>query len=91
MDDMNIGLALAGLLMLIGLQRMHAGRRAFPWFATGFGAAVLVPIVLGGGENQLLMLTALALGLGLALILGLISTLTNLPARLALLPMTRST
>jgi len=85
MDDMNIGLALAGLLMLIGLQRMHAGRRAFPWFATGFGAAVLVPIVLGGGENQLLMLTALALGLGLAFILGLISTLTHLPARLALL------
>jgi len=85
MDDMNIGLALAGLLMLIGLQRMRAGRHAFPWFATGFGAAVLVPIVLGGGENQLLMLTALALGLGLAFILGLISTLTHLPARLALL------
>jgi len=85
MDDMNLGLALAGLLMLIGLQRLHAGQRAFPWFANGFGAAILVPIVLGGGENQLLMLSALALGLGLALILGLISTLTDLPARLALL------
>ncbi len=85
MNDMNLGLALAGLLMLIGLQRMHAGRHAFPWFATGFGAAVLVPILLGGGENQLLMMSALALGLGLAFILGLISTLSHLPARLALL------
>jgi len=81
----NLGLALAGVLMLIGLQRMHGGHSAFPWFASGFSAAILVPILLGGGENQLLMLTALALGLGLALIFGLISTLTYLPARLALL------
>lgn len=81
----NLGLALAGVLMLIGLQRMRGGHPAFPWFASGFGAAILVPLLLGGGENQLLMLTALALGLGLALILGLISTLTHLPARLALL------
>jgi NAD(P) transhydrogenase subunit beta len=81
----NLGLALAGVLMLIGLQRMHSGHSAFPWFASGFGAAILVPLLLGGGENQLLMLTALVLGLGLALILGLISTLTHLPARLALL------
>lgn len=81
----NLGLALAGVLMLIGLQRMYGGHSAFPWFATGFGAAILVPLLLGGGENQLLMLTALALGLGLALILGLLSTLTHLPARLALL------
>ena len=85
MDDMNLGLALAGLLMLVGLQRLHAGRRAFPWFATGFGAAILVPVLLGGGENQVLMLTALALGLGLAVILGVLSSLTDLPARLALL------
>lgn len=82
---MNLGLALAGLLMLVGLQRLHAGRRAFPWFATGFGAAILVPVLLGGGENQVLMLTALALGLGLAVILGALSSLTDLPARLALL------
>ncbi|MEW5838698.1 MAG: NAD(P)(+) transhydrogenase (Re/Si-specific) subunit beta [Pseudomonadota bacterium] len=85
MDDLNLGLALAGLLMLIGLQRMHAGHAAFPWFASGFGASILVPILLGGGENQVLMLAALALGLGLALILGLISNLGDLPARLALL------
>lgn len=85
MDDMNLGLAIAGVLMLIGLQRMHTGHPAFPWFATGFGAAILVPLLLGGGENQILMLSALALGLGLAIILGLISSLTHLPARLALL------
>jgi len=81
----NLGLALAGVLMLIGLQRLRGGHAAFPWFASGFSAAILVPILLGGGENQLLMLTALVLGLGLAFILGLISTLTHLPARLALL------
>lgn len=85
MDDMNLGLAIAGVLMLIGLQRMHSGHAAFPWFATGFGAAILVPLLLGGGDNQILMLSALALGLGLAIILGLISNLTHLPARLALL------
>lgn len=85
MDDLNLGLALAGVLMLIGLQRLHSGHKAFPWFAAGFGAAILVPIVLGGGDNQALMLAALALGLGLALILGLLSTLASLPARLALL------
>ena len=85
MDDLNLGLALAGVLMLIGLQRMNAGHAAFPWFASGFAAAILVPLLLGGGDNPILMLAALALGLGLAMILGLISSLTNLPARLALL------
>ena len=85
MDDLNLGLALAGVLMLVGLQRMSAWKAAFPWFASGFAAAILVPLVFGGGDNLILMLAALALGLGLAVILGLISNLTNLPARLALL------
>lgn len=85
MDDLALGLALAGLLLLLGLQRMQAGQRAFPWFAAGFAAAILAPLTLGGGENQLLLLAALGLGLALALILGLAASMADLAARLALL------
>lgn len=85
MDDLNIGLALAGVFMLIGLQRMTQQRAAFAWMAGGFAAATLVPLLVGGGEHQALTLAAVALGLGLALILGLLSSLSELPARLALL------
>jgi len=53
MDDLTIGMALAGLLMVIGMQRMQAERPAFPWFAAGLAVAILAPLTLGGGENQL--------------------------------------
>lgn len=85
MDDLNLGIALAGLTMLIGMQRMQAGRPAFPWFAAGLAVAILAPLTLGGGENQLTLLAALGLGGALALILGLASDMGGLPARLALL------
>lgn len=85
MDDLALGLALTGLLLLLGLQRMQAGQRAFPWFAAGFAAAILTPLTLGGGENQLLLLAALGLGLALAMILGLAAKMADLAARLALL------
>ncbi|MGK0674124.1 MAG: NAD(P)(+) transhydrogenase (Re/Si-specific) subunit beta [Halothiobacillaceae bacterium] len=85
MDDLNLGLALAGLLLLIGMQRMQVGHAASSWFAAGFAVSVLVPLTLGGGENQLILLTALGLGVALALILGLTARMADLAARLALL------
>ncbi|MEF3193969.1 MAG: NAD(P)(+) transhydrogenase (Re/Si-specific) subunit beta, partial [Halothiobacillaceae bacterium] len=83
--DINLGLALAGLLLLIGMQRMQAGHVAFPWFAAGLAVSVLAPLTLGGGENQLMLLAALGLGVALALILGLAASMAELAARLALL------
>jgi len=85
MDDLTIGMALAGLLMVIGMQRMQAERPAFPWFAAGLAVAILAPLTLGGGENQLTLLAALALGGALALILGLTTDMGALPGRLALM------
>lgn len=85
MDDINLGLALAGLLLLIGMQRMQAGHAAFSWFAAGLAVSVLAPLTLGGGENQLMLLAALGLGVALALILGLAASMADLAARLALL------
>lgn len=85
MDDINLGLALAGLLLLIGMQRMQAGHAAFPWFAAGLAVSVLAPLTLGGGENQLMLLAALGLGVALALILSLAASMADLAARLALL------
>jgi NAD(P) transhydrogenase subunit beta len=85
MDDITLGLALAGLLLLIGMQRMQVGQTAFPWFAAGLAVAVLAPLTLGGGENQLMLLAALGLGVALALILGLAASMADLAARLALL------
>ncbi|MEW6766095.1 MAG: NAD(P)(+) transhydrogenase (Re/Si-specific) subunit beta [Pseudomonadota bacterium] len=85
MDNLNIGMALAGLLMLIGMQRMQGGHAAFPWFAAALAAAILTPLTLGGGENELILLAALGLGASLALILGLAADMAALPARLALM------
>lgn len=85
MSDINLGIALAGLLMLVGMQRMQGGHAAFAWFAAALAAAVLAPLTLGGGENQLVLLAALSLGGALALILGLGSDMAALPARLALM------
>lgn len=85
MDDLALGLALAGLLLFMGLQRLQAGHPAFPWFATGLLLAILIPLTLGGGENQPLLLAALGLGLTLALILGLAASMADLATRLALL------
>lgn len=85
MDDITIGIAIAGLLMVVGMQRMHAGHAAFPWFAAGLAVSILAPLALGGGENQLILLAALGLGGALALILGLTTDMSSLPGRLALL------
>lgn len=85
MDSLNIGMALAGLLMLVGMQRMQGGHPGFPWFAAALAASVLTPLTLGGGENQLTLLAALGLGGALALILGLAADMAALPARLALM------
>ncbi len=85
MADISLGLALAGLLFLLGMQRMQAGHAGHPWFAAGLAVAILAPLVLGGGENQLLLLAALGMGLLLALILGLSASMAELAARLALL------
>lgn len=85
MNDINIGMALAGLLMLVGMHRMQGGHAAFAWFVAALSAAILAPLTLGGGENQFLLLAALGLGGALALILGLAADMAALPARLALL------
>ncbi|MEW6445622.1 MAG: NAD(P)(+) transhydrogenase (Re/Si-specific) subunit beta [Pseudomonadota bacterium] len=85
MDELNIGMATAGLLMLTGMQRMTDGHAAFPWFAAALSVAVLTPLTLGGGENLPTLLAALTLGGALALILGLAADMAALPARLALL------